>query len=218
MKWTSIIPAVILLCGLSACSLLQRHYSSGYYGQESSVAPDPAADFYNLRKAHDQQEALEEMGIDPTRPLGENEQHSLNLRLQLKRMEDEIPTKREKQQYYRYKAFLPGDLARITFLRIPSVEGRERWIQKLGISDDDSNGYSEDMAQIIENNDIVVGMSQKAVTESWGDPDMVEVAGSPVYRNERWKYSKYVSSEDGYRKEMRIIYFEGGRVVGWETL
>ncbi|MCB0386857.1 MAG: hypothetical protein KDD43_15795 [Bdellovibrionales bacterium] len=218
MKRISILPALLLAFGLSACSLLQRHYSSGYYGDESNLAPDPAADFYHLRKAHEQQEALEEMGIDPTRPLGENEQRTLEVRLQLKRLEEEIPTKREKQQYYRYKAFLPGDLARITFLRIPSVEGRERWIQKLGVSHDDSNGYSEDVAQIIENNDIIVGMSQKAVTESWGDPDLVEVAGDPIFRNERWKYSKHVSSEDGYRKEMRIIYFEGGRVVGWESL
>lgn len=218
MKWISLLPIVGLCIGLSACSLMQRHARSGYYGQTQDISPGSATDFYQLRKAHDQQEALEEMGINPTRPLGESEQVALEHRLQLKRMEEEIPTRRERQQYYRYKAFLPSDLARITLLRIPTVEARARWINRLGVSDDDSQGYSEDLAQVIENSDIVVGMSQKAVTESWGDPDLVETAGDPIYRNQRWKYAKYVSSEDGYRKEMRVIYFEGGRVVGWETL
>jgi len=157
------------------------------------------------------------MGIHPTRPLAESERIALEYRLQLKRMEAAIPTRKERKQYYRYKAFLPNDLARITFLYIPTVEARTHWINKMGASNN-SQGYSKDLVQIIENNDIAIGMSQQAVTESWGDPDMVEVAGNPVYRNERWKYTKYVSSEGGYRKEMRLIYFEGGRVAGWETL
>ncbi|MCB0363272.1 MAG: hypothetical protein KDD35_11140, partial [Bdellovibrionales bacterium] len=97
------------------------------------------------------------------------------------------------------------------------VEARERWVRQMGISDD-SSGYSEEMAKLIEANEIILGMSQAAVTESWGDPDVIEFAGDPIYRNERWKYSKYVSSEEGYRREMRLIYFEAGRVVGWETL
>jgi hypothetical protein len=70
---------------------------------------------------------------------------------------------------------------------------------------------------LIEKNDVSVGMSQKAVTESWGDPDLVEVAGDPIYGNERWRYSRYISSNDGYNKQVRVIYFESGRVVGWET-
>ncbi|MCC7402815.1 MAG: hypothetical protein IT288_00320 [Bdellovibrionales bacterium] len=218
MKRISIIPIMVFGLGLSACALLERSPESGYYAEEHNPQADPIREFYQLRKSHQHQEALEELGFDPTRPLGEGEQAALESRVRLKRMESEISSSAERKQYYRYRAFMPSDLARMTFLSLPTVEARERWIQKLGVSDDDGQGYSEEMAQIIEKNDLIVGMSQKAVSESWGDPDMVEVAGNPLYRNERWKYYKQVSSEDGYRKEMRVIYFEGGRVVGWETL
>ena len=58
-------------------------------------------------------------------------------------------------------------------------------------------------------------MSKRAVQESWGEPERIEVAGNPTYGNERWKYSTYVSSTEGFNEEERMIYFEGGRVVGW---
>ncbi|MEK6556591.1 MAG: hypothetical protein AABZ31_15180, partial [Bdellovibrionota bacterium] len=71
--------------------------------------------------------------------------------------------------------------------------------------------------QLIENNDIARGMSRNAVIQSWGNPDMEEFAGNPVYGNERWVYNKQVSTDQGYKQERRLIYFEAGRVVGWET-
>ena len=61
-------------------------------------------------------------------------------------------------------------------------------------------------------------MTTDQVQESWGEPDLVEVAGNPVYGNKRWKYRKFVSSEDGYTQQTRIVYFEAGKVSGWETL
>lgn len=207
----------LLMIGLSSCSLLQRHPGSGYLGAEFQES-NSAVDFYQSRRSRQEQLAIEELGINPSQSLNENDQSSIEQRLRLKRMEAAIPTKLQKQQYYRYQAFLKNDLDRILFLQIPTIEARERWVQGLGISEIDNRGYSDEMAKLIESNDIVIGMSQKAVTESWGDPEIVEVAGNPIYRNEVWKYSKYVSSEDGYRREMRLIYFEGGRVVGWETM
>lgn len=71
---------------------------------------------------------------------------------------------------------------------------------------------------LIEANDVAVGMNQQAVRESWGDPDSVESAGKELYGNQAWRYTKMVSSHDGYKKEIRIIYFESGRVIGWESL
>lgn len=73
------------------------------------------------------------------------------------------------------------------------------------------------MKSLIETQDIAVGMPQDYVKRSWGDPMSVEVSGNPIYKNERWKYQKFVSAPEGYRKETRYVYFEGGRVVGWET-
>ena len=77
--------------------------------------------------------------------------------------------------------------------------------------------FPEPIVIAIENNDITIGMSKGAVVQSWGDPERKEVAGNPLYGNERWLYNKMVSSVDGYSKQTRIIYFEGGRVAGWET-
>lgn len=217
MLQSCVLSVPLLILGLSSCSLLQRHPDSGYLGAEFQES-NSAVDFYQSRRLRQEQLAFEELGINPSQPLNEQDQSSIEQRLRLKRMEAAIPTKLQKQQYYRYQAFLKSDQDRILFLQIPTIEARERWIQGLGISDTDNGGYSDEMAKLIESNDIAIGMSQKAVTESWGDPEIVEVAGNPIYRNECWKYSKYISSEDGYRREMRLIYFEGGRVIGWETM
>jgi hypothetical protein len=60
-------------------------------------------------------------------------------------------------------------------------------------------------------------MPQDYVRRSWGEPVNVEISGNPIYKNERWKYQRQVSTAQGFRKETRFVYFEGGRVVGWET-
>ena len=52
--------------------------------------------------------------------------------------------------------------------------------------------------------------------ESWGEPEAVEVAGSQLYGNEKWVYTEYVPSSEGYQKEERVVIFEGGKVVGWQ--
>ena len=54
--------------------------------------------------------------------------------------------------------------------------------------------------------------------KSWGLPDSVEVAGNPIYGNERWRYKRYTPSPEGYRLQSRIIYFESGKVAGWEQV
>ena len=61
----------------------------------------------------------------------------------------------------------------------------------------------------IEEKDIALGMSSAAVKESWGDPDIVEVAGDTVYGYERWRYQRIVSGNDGYQKELRSVQRRG---------
>jgi outer membrane protein assembly factor BamE (lipoprotein component of BamABCDE complex) len=70
---------------------------------------------------------------------------------------------------------------------------------------------------LIGQSDIMLGMTRAAVRESWGPPDEVEVAGQPMYGNERWHYTEQMTSSEGYTTERRIVIFEAGRVVGWET-
>jgi hypothetical protein len=136
--------------------------------------------------------------------------------MELKRLErTEIEGRRDRDQYYKAKALLRSDAERIEFLRVGSFEGRDRWLRAQGINLA-SPKHAPDVQELITQNDIAVGMSKQAVRESWGEPEAVEVAGNPVYGNERWRYAEQIASSEGYQTEGRMIYFEGGRVVGWD--
>lgn len=203
---------LVSLLGLSACAMFERSGRSGYFShEEESTTP---VDLYQLKKQTVETEAREELDL-LGRPLSDEERIALEGRIRLKRYESKLATQREKKQYYQIRAQLKSDRERMYFLSLPNYESRERWAMNRGLGQKDE-AYTEDMAKTIETNDIALGMTQKAVTESWGDPDAVEVAGNAIYGYERWKYNRYVSGNDGYQKEMRIVYFEGGRVVGWE--
>ena len=65
--------------------------------------------------------------------------------------------------------------------------------------------------------DLHLGMLKNSVQSFLGRPDQIEVAGNPIYGNERWTYVRSVPTMDGYYTEKRVIYFERGNVVGWET-
>lgn len=91
---------------------------------------------------------------------------------------------------------------------ISEVETLERLLQE------------EDSPSILRVQDtepIRVGMRTTHVQRNLGLPDQREVAGNPEYGNERWTYEKTVPTPGGYYDEKRVIYFEGGTVVGWES-
>lgn len=201
------------LLGLSACSSFDRNPRSGY-GFDTYQATTGVDDLYQQRAQKQEFDAREELGYIG-KPLTEDEQRDVESRLRLKRFESKLATKREKKQYYEIRSALRNDRERAYFLSLPTYEARERWAQGRGLGQSEET-YPDDVAQTIESNDIALGMSQKAVMQSWGDPDAVEVAGNALYGFERWKYNRYVSGNEGYQKEMRLVYFEGGRVVGWE--
>ena len=204
---------IVCYLGLSACALFNRDARSGYFYREEESG-GTQADIYTQKKLTVETEAREELDL-LGRPLSDEERITLESRIRLKRSETKLATKREKKQYYQIRSQLKNDRERMYFLSLPTYEARERWAATRGLGLKDET-YTEEVAKVIESNDITLGMTQKAVTESWGDPDAVEVAGSQVYGFERWRYNRYVSGNDGYQKEMRIVYFEGGRVVGWE--
>lgn len=205
--------ALSLVLGLSACSLIERSPRSGYYSESEEGEAIPS--IYEQKQLSLTDDAKEELGLQG-HVLTDEERDSLENRIRLKRMEGRLGSKREKRQYYGLRSTLKNDSERIYFLSLPTVEARERWAAGHGISSGQPEIRSEETAKLIEANDITLGMSSKAVQESWGDPDTIEVAGNPLYGNERWKYNRYVSGNEGYQKELRIVYFEGGKVVGWE--
>lgn len=213
-KWTLAIALLCCLTSQTACNSLNRHPDSGYstYGGQSPLHKQLEYE----RKIFKESKAREELGYGTSYPLNESQEVIVQRRLTLKGKEKELTTQREMKQYYHYKPMMNSDQERIYFLSLPSIESRERFVQQRGLASK-MKEISPDIASQIEENDISVGMTQKSVLESWGDPDRVEVAGNPVYGNERWKYSKYVSSEAGYRRETRYVYFENGVVSGWES-
>lgn len=205
---------LMALLGLSACaSLFERDPRSGY-GSEDDETCAKAEDLYEQKRKFREDEAREELGYQG-RVLDDGERGALETRVRLKRLEANLATKRDKRQYYGVRSALRNDRERIYFLSLPTYEARERWAANRGLTTG-TEARSEEEAKIIEGNDIAIGMTQKSVLESWGDPDAVEVAGNPLYGFERWKYNRYMSGNEGYQKEMRMVYFEGGRVVGWE--
>lgn len=199
--------------GLSACAVMDRSSRSGYMSDSEEGAAVPT-DLYRQKAMNVETEAREEMGL-LGRTLGDDERNAVENRVRLKRQEARIATKREKKQYFEVRSALKNDRERLQFLALPTYEARARFAQTRGFGHADET-YPEEVAKTIESNDIALGMSQKGVTESWGDPDMVETAGNALYGFERWKYNRYITGDEGYKKEMRIVYFEGGRVVGWE--
>ena len=215
MKRISFMTTLLLLpliLGLCACQMFQRSDPYLYQGLNPRE--------YELQK--DRQEykediAREELGVPSSYALSEEQEQQLRLRMQLKNLEAKLLTSREKEQYYRYKGKMESDSERIYFLSLPNLPARERWAQNRGLHAE-NDGFPDHVAEIIERGDIAVGMTPKAVLEAWGDPDFVEVAGNPLYGNERWRFSKYISSDEGYQRVERIIYFESGKVVGWETI
>lgn len=210
---TGLLLGIALLS--SACSLLERHPDSGY-------ASLRAFDYQNRdhlaseRLRYEAELAQEELGLAASKALSDLEAKALENRLRLNQLESRLQTDREKRQYYQYKGAMLNDQERIQFLSLPTGEARERWATNRQLNNE-SEGHSEKIANLIEKNDVAIGMTPKAVIESWGDPDVVEVAGNKIYGNERWRYARYVPSNEGYQKQDRILYFEAGRLAGWET-
>ncbi|MBN21504.1 MAG: hypothetical protein CL678_09485 [Bdellovibrionaceae bacterium] len=62
--------------------------------------------------------------------------------------------------------------------------------------------------------DITLGMKKRSVYGSWGEPAQVYTAGYES-ENEKWIYP-IGTTHYGLGAE-RVVYFENGVVIGWET-
>jgi hypothetical protein len=211
-----VIILVIMMAGLSACSTLDRSTNSGYGYSDAESSMKSVDDFYAARAREKSKQARTELGYEQAQTLSEGEVAAVRARIELNRLEKNLEYDDEKKQYFSFKPFFKNDYERIQFLQLPTREARQRWAQTRGLKTEETE-FDTSTQQLIENNDIARGMSRNAVIQSWGNPDIEEHAGNPVYGNERWVYNKQVSTDQGYKQERRLIYFEAGRVVGWET-
>ncbi|OQW47221.1 MAG: hypothetical protein A4S09_15625 [Proteobacteria bacterium SG_bin7] len=196
-----------MLTGLSACSLLNLSSS----GHRTYDADQELSQYYSDKRQEERNRARTQLG----RPSAKSDDPQLDARITLNRLERQISTKNEKALYYKYKPYIPDDNARIDFLRTQSYEAKSEWLRRKKITTEVFE-YPKIIQDLINNNDICLGMTRQAVQESWGEPDVKEVAGDPMYGNERWKYSTSVSTENGFNQETRYVFFDGGLVSGWE--
>lgn len=201
---------VFVALGLSGCAQFQRSAGSGYRGAPtySDSSERPQFDRSTRQTAY-------ELGKDPSN-LTADDMEEIQKRQKVRELERTLSSKKVREQYSKVLPWLKNDEEKINFLNIPSIEGRQQWINKNNLWGR-SQAPQEEMKELIETQDIAVGMPQDYVRRSWGDPLSIEVSGNPIYKNERWKYQRQVSTAQGFRKETRFVYFEGGRVVGWET-
>ncbi len=134
----------------------------------------------------------------------------------LKSLENSTMSSKELEQYSKALPYMKSDEERLKFLELDGFESRQTWLQNQDFPSRPANSQDE-MKELVETQDIAIGMPQALVKRSWGDPDSVEVSGNPQFRNEKWKYNKYVSSSEGYKMEKKTVFFEGGKVIGWEV-
>lgn len=183
----------IVLCGilLAGCASMRRSDRSGYAEEKLPAQVSRISDG----------------------SLGTDELSSPRRRLQI--LESRLESRREKEQYSKILPWINED-ERMEFLRLPGVEARQAWINDNSIWKRAQSPDSE-TRETMNNGDISMGMAMEYVKKAWGEPQSVEVSGNPLYKNEKWKYMRSLSTQDGFRQEKRFVYFEGGRVVGWDT-
>lgn len=116
-------------------------------------------------------------------------------------------------QYEKYQHRFSNISERIYYLRLSPAE-RESYLQSRGFVEPVAFKESRPVVTPHERlsanrfTDVSLGMSKDDVRYTWGRPSRVEVAGNPSNENERWLYNMNGAA--------RYIYFESGRVEGWE--
>lgn len=157
-----------------------------------------------------------ELGYEPEKGLTEDQKKAVELRAKVRAQERTLDTMKERIQYSKVLPYFNNDQEKSDFLSIPSIEGRQAFVNRNKIMSR-AKTKSKDFIDAVDAQDIVIGMTQDLVKKSWGEPESVEYSGHPVYKNEKWRYIRDVPTTQGYKRERRYVYFEGGKVVGWET-
>lgn len=107
-----------------------------------------------------------------------------------------IQSKEAFANYEKYSHHFSTISERIYYLKLPYHE-RYSYLESRGLI---SSAYSASQVNL--------GMSKTEVLTVLGRPQRVDIAGNPTFENERWLYA-----EQGNPK---FIYFESGKVGGWE--
>ena len=156
-----------------------------------------------------------ELGYNPKMPLTATETELVKDRAQIRKMERVIQTEKEQTHYAKILPLMQADREKIEYLTLPTIESRLAWANRNKIWN--RSKPDPKMLDVSDKQDIAVGMTTQLVRRAWGEPESVEASGNPIYKNERWKYVKDVATSNGYKRERRFVFFESGKVIGWET-
>jgi hypothetical protein len=178
----------------TACTTFSRHETSGY-------------------SAHGPAQILVERNSMLS---GTSTESSPDLKHRLKNMENTLRSKKEMEQYAKVVPYFKNETERLEFLALEDYEARQQWLADKNFPER-SKQINDKMQGLVDTQDIAVGMPQPLVKKAWGEPEQVEIAGQPQLKNEKWRYSRYVSSTYGYKLEKKYVYFEAGKVVAWDT-
>lgn len=136
--------------------------------------------------------------------------------IRIRDYEKRFKNQREKEHYSKLLQWFKNDDERLQYLSLNNMQDKQEWAQSKRIWSRAKNP-SEEMKSLMQSQDIAIGMPMDYVLKAWGDPIAREASGNPLYKNEKWRYNRSISTSDGFKQEKRIVYFEGGKVVGWET-
>ncbi len=131
------------------------------------------------------------------------------LRIELRELENS-QSESGLEYYEENKANFHSISEKIFFLKLLPNERRDYLISRGFLKETKTPEYNPDerYERSVGNQEVVLGMKKDDVLSSLGEPARVEVAGNPRNENERWLYKTNTASS--------YIYFESGRVQGWE--
>lgn len=191
-----------LYTGRSYLSQMERDDSSFYNPREDFpvVAGDTGSDWMSDEDRRSRTPASENDRFE--------ERTARILKSELRQLEG-MQSQESLDQYNEFKPQLGTISQKIYFLNLPPHE-RADYLASRGLIKTAQKRYQTPHERMSpgRSDDVLLGMGKNEVLESLGKPMRVEVAGNPKNENERWLYRLNGAS--------KYIYFESGRVEGWE--
>lgn len=130
-----------------------------------------------------------------------------SLKQELRNLEGKL-SENSLEFYEQYKHRLVTTSERIYFLKLTIREKKDYLASRGLLKKENQQVDSREQMYSQRQSQVITGMTKSAVMNNLGQPRSVEVAGNPSFENERWLYSVNGAT--------RYIYFEAGRVQGWE--
>lgn len=134
---------------------------------------------------------------------------------QLKFLENKLKGRHEIDQYSQALPYFYNTSEKISFLNLPDFKTRSQWLMDQKFWDRIVQ-KEQQFQEVVKAQDLAIGMTEDLVRRSWGEPLEVYASGMSAFRNIRWVYIKPHSTQEGYRQQKRLVYFEGGQVTGWD--